>query len=287
MGAVAAVYGKHPEFGDFIAAGLDPPLTRLVEGWLNGALGDLRVAWAEGWPGAFDRGVAVRFWIGPGLAGQSGFAGVMIPSRDRVGRRFPLVAGLAGSGLPPPPSVDPDQGLYARIEAFLPTWRRENGGDGGGAVAFRAALMQALDAGPAVERDGGDDAVAATPVLWARHAGGDVDRLWSDAALADHHAAALGRAYLWIAGTGGTPAAMFADNALPGAAVLGWLMTGAPPLRGQAEDGVDPETVAATDAAQQTEPTSGHVSVPAAHPAPSAVAEVPPEAGAADRSAAP
>ncbi|MCC5973135.1 MAG: type VI secretion system-associated protein TagF [Rubellimicrobium sp.] len=283
MGAVAAVYGKHPDLGDFLVAGLEPPLARLIEDWLNGTLTDLRTAWGEGWQPAFDRGPAVRLWIGPALAGGTGFAGVLVPSRDRVGRRFPLVAGITGPGIAPP-SVDPSQGLYEAVEAFLPGWRHADArdGEGGAAGAMRSALGRALaDVLPGIP-DAAEGKAAASAALWARHPRGDVERLWSDATQADHHAAALSRAYLWIAGTPGrtgtsdgagtpeetardtakAPAAMFADAHLPGAGVLGWLLSGAPALPGQDMDATPPAHEDAASQAPSAPPDTAAGGVP-------------------------
>ena len=103
------IFGKHPAFGDFLGAGLSGGLRELLEAWLNRMLPELRALWAGAWEQNWDSAPVLRFWIGAGLSGGVGLRGVMIPSRDRTGRRFPLVVAQAGG---PPPVLDAAQDFY-------------------------------------------------------------------------------------------------------------------------------------------------------------------------------
>jgi type VI secretion system ImpM family protein len=104
-----------PHGGDFLEHGVPGPVLRALEHWLDRALAECRAELGDDWPRLWGAGPVLRFWCGEALAGQV-MAGVMAPSHDRVGRRFPLL--LLAEDLPPP-SVDPDQSWYDRAEAHL------------------------------------------------------------------------------------------------------------------------------------------------------------------------
>ena len=94
------VVGKHPAFGDFLTAGdLPAGAAAALLDWLADALGAWRQAAGPGWQAAFDAAPPVRFWIGPAVtpAGDA-LRGVMVPSCDAAGRRFPLALMQGGAG---------------------------------------------------------------------------------------------------------------------------------------------------------------------------------------------
>lgn len=76
-------YGKIPATGDFVTRGLPAKFTRRWDDWLARHLVPLIIA--NAWPDH----LAIRFLVGPGMLGPA--AGVVVPSRDRAGRQFPLV----------------------------------------------------------------------------------------------------------------------------------------------------------------------------------------------------
>ena len=97
----AGFYGKLPSRGDFIRRGL----TRdFLEPWHRAmavALADQAYPLDALWQAA--GGVELRFVLGPGCAGASAWCGVVVPSRDSVGRAFTLACALrlphvAGAG---------------------------------------------------------------------------------------------------------------------------------------------------------------------------------------------
>ncbi len=208
----AGFYGKHPAFGDFVTSGLSQKLTDRLEYWLNVMLPDLRDGVADQWEDHYDTAPIMRIWIGQALTpGGRGFCGMMAPARDKVGRRFPLLAGIEGAKIAPPPA-DPDQGHYERIEAFLDGYTR--GADD--APAMTAAFAEAImtDLTPA-------EPLPATD-FWAARKDGDVTRLWHDVAAADMARAQASRTYLWRASAEST--ALYVTDGLPGAAVFAWMM---------------------------------------------------------------
>lgn len=81
------VFGKVPETGDFVAAGLPYGLRRGLDAWLSGMLAGRPGPWPEG-------GIRALVWIGgaPVLL-------CALPSEDSAGRRFPFVAATDGAGL--------------------------------------------------------------------------------------------------------------------------------------------------------------------------------------------
>ena len=208
----AGLYGKHPAFGDFITAGLSQSLSDCLEVWLNDMLPDLRVGVGDDWTRKYDAAPTMRIWIGPGLMPEGlGFSGIMAATRDKVGRRFPLLAGVEGGDIAPP-VADVDQTLYAGIEAFLSAYRR----DGDDARAFATKLTEAV----------ASDLEKAHPMpltdFWAARPDGNVARLWSDVKAADTARAQATRTYLWRSAKEGS--ALYVTDGLPRAAVFAWMM---------------------------------------------------------------
>jgi type VI secretion system protein ImpM len=84
-------YGKLPSLGDFASRRLPPLFVEPWDRWLAAGL----AAWREsdaGWLEAFLAAPTWRFALGRGVPFQQspGYAGVLMPSVDRVGRYFPL-----------------------------------------------------------------------------------------------------------------------------------------------------------------------------------------------------
>ena len=209
---LAGFYGKHPGFGDFVTAGLSAALVGRLEHWLNVMLPDLRDGVADAWEAHYDAAPLMRIWIGPLLGPEGrGFCGVMIAARDKVGRRFPLLAGVEGAAIAPP-SVEPGQGIYEKIESFLTGYARAEEDARGLAAMFGAAVLPDLPAADPLE----------APDFWAARRDGDVVRLWQDVAEADRIRAQADRTYLWHADPAATT--LYVTQGLPGAAVFAWMM---------------------------------------------------------------
>lgn len=107
-------YGKLPTLGDFASRRLEADFIEPWDLWLGEALQALRDAMGEEWLDAYLSAPPWRFVLSPGvLPGVDPdrvFAGVLMPSVDRVGRHFPLT--LAAS-LPRVP------GVAAEFDALL------------------------------------------------------------------------------------------------------------------------------------------------------------------------
>lgn len=107
-------HGKLPSLGDFASRRLDSSFIEAWDGWLAAGMLALREGDAEGWLDAYLAGPSWRFLLMPGVLpgelGRQAWAGVLMPSVDRVGRYFPfsLVQPL-GSG---PVSTQQMQSLW-------------------------------------------------------------------------------------------------------------------------------------------------------------------------------
>ena len=87
------LYGKMPSVGDFVSRGFSPLLCESLDRLLQTAVmaaasegGDTREVLEQAKP--------VMISMRPGALCATGFAGLWFPSRDRVGRAFPLCIGL-------------------------------------------------------------------------------------------------------------------------------------------------------------------------------------------------
>ena len=208
------VLGKHPSYGDFLRAGLSEKTVDALSAWLDRSLAALRDdmgnGWAEFWDGAQD----LRFWVGRGVVGRT-LAGVLRPSQDRVGRRYPLILLLEGAAVPAP-VIDPDQLVWDSLANHLNIMRA-----GDGARALLDGLMP-----PAVA----EDALTAGlgPTIWAHHPEGDLGALLQAVAGVDAERACLTRSYWWAPRTSGRAAVWLGCPGLPEVSALAWLLSGIP-----------------------------------------------------------
>ncbi len=87
-------HGKLPSLGDFASRRLDAAFVEAWDAWLAAGLLALRERDAAGWLDAYLATPSWRFLLMPGVlpgdCGRQGWAGVLMPSVDRVGRYFPL-----------------------------------------------------------------------------------------------------------------------------------------------------------------------------------------------------
>ncbi|MEA3275768.1 MAG: type VI secretion system-associated protein TagF [Pseudomonadota bacterium] len=84
------IYGKVPSNGDFVTRRLPAAFVEPWDLWLQDALSDSRDQLGARWLEIYLTSPIWRFVLSPGLAGQDPWAGVLMPSVDRVGRYFPL-----------------------------------------------------------------------------------------------------------------------------------------------------------------------------------------------------
>ena len=97
-------YGKLPVLGDFASRRLDQNFIDVWDTWLASSLLALRERSQSTWLDGYLTSPSWRFLLMPGVldgdAGAQAWAGVLMPSVDRVGRYFPFtIAQPLGTGL--------------------------------------------------------------------------------------------------------------------------------------------------------------------------------------------
>ncbi len=227
MGVSVGLLGKHPAFGDFVSVGFELSLkTRLME-WLDRELSRTREAARQNWEPLYDSALPLRFWIGPELLGLP-MAGILVFSRDKVNRRYPLILSIMNSALSPP-VLDDDQGVYDGLEAYLAEAEPDRGG---GAQSLLEGLSLDL---PAVSPVG--------PMLWAHNPYGDLQDMLASVAEPDLTLSAADRSYWWSIARGGKAATFLSHRGLPPADALGWLMGGMPAAPEEEEAPSQPQKI--------------------------------------------
>ncbi|MDG4550062.1 MAG: type VI secretion system-associated protein TagF [Candidatus Contendobacter sp.] len=94
-------FGKLPSRGDFIGRQLPKTFVAPWDAWLQTAIAHSRAQMGEDtWREYYRVSPIWRFALGSGLCGADAYAGIMMPSMDRVGRYYPLAiaAPLAPDG---------------------------------------------------------------------------------------------------------------------------------------------------------------------------------------------
>ena len=97
---VLGFFGKLPSQGDFVSRNLSYDLIESWDEWLQEVLGYSQQQLGEQWEAYFSRCPPWRIACAPGICGTQAFIGVLFPSSDRVGRRFPLLVGTPLPGEP-------------------------------------------------------------------------------------------------------------------------------------------------------------------------------------------
>lgn len=80
-GVRVGFFGKLPSRGDFVRAGLSRPAVAACDRWLSSVPHLPTASLIPPW----------RFAFAPGVCGPAVLTGIVLPSRDRVGRAFPLL----------------------------------------------------------------------------------------------------------------------------------------------------------------------------------------------------
>lgn len=83
-------FGKMPSVGDFFRMNAPPGFVQAWDDWLQRGLLQGAETLGDRWDAHYMSAPIWRFCLSGGLAGPSGVLGVIMPSVDRVGRRFPL-----------------------------------------------------------------------------------------------------------------------------------------------------------------------------------------------------
>ena len=121
-------YGKLPFAGDFLRHGLSAAFVSGWDAWIQRVL--LMASETIGeihWQDAYLCAPIWRFSIAPRVLASHGAVGVLMPSLDRVGRRFPFCI-AAATGLPPVAAYLALQPVAERLEAIALDMIEEDSG---------------------------------------------------------------------------------------------------------------------------------------------------------------
>jgi type VI secretion system protein ImpM len=88
--AEVGFYGKLPFKGDFLQRRVPQEFVEPWDAWLQQGLHESRLRLRDAWLEAYLSGPVWRFVLAEGVCGAAGYAGILVPSVDRVGRYFPL-----------------------------------------------------------------------------------------------------------------------------------------------------------------------------------------------------
>ena len=113
-------FGKLPSLGDFASRRLDPAFIECWDDWLAEGLQALRQQQPDAWLDAYLQAPSWCFLLMPGSLpgalgplGRLAWAGVLMPSVDRVGRYFPFTLALPLTALP-----SSEEGLPTFLQAL-------------------------------------------------------------------------------------------------------------------------------------------------------------------------
>lgn len=211
-----SVYGKHPDFGDFISHEVSSRFTSVIVPWVGQIMSETRDYLGPGWDTVYDTALPLRFWIGAKVFGDFSLRGVLYCSRDKVGRRYPLIIVEQDQELPMPLVVT-DQVFYETLETRLIEVANNTVGSAGEIIA---------DLG--IKSDFGDRMQTDTTQtsFWAANPDPKVDDLLHAVTATDHQLASEGRSYWWTAGRGMQASTFLAAQGVPKASELAWLLSG-------------------------------------------------------------
>ncbi len=117
---MTAFYGKLPARGDFITRSLPREFINRWDDWLQGGMNASRQSLGDAWLDVYLTSPLWRFVLPAGICGNTAWAGVLMPSMDKVGRYFPMtvVRQIDGTGSPMCVAVQNPR-WFAEIEDLL------------------------------------------------------------------------------------------------------------------------------------------------------------------------
>ncbi|GAA6197925.1 hypothetical protein NBRC116598_33700 [Pseudophaeobacter arcticus] len=127
MAAGFGAFGKMPDVGDFFRINVAGGFVRVWDNWVQQLMMEGQAQYGAGFDSHYMSAPLWRFTLAAGLAGPSKIMGVLMPSVDRVGRRFPLTLVLPLE-TPGPPALDHlrEGALFEKLE-YIALSTLENG----------------------------------------------------------------------------------------------------------------------------------------------------------------
>ena len=84
-------YGKLPIVGDFITRRLPKDFINALDQWMQSGVSVSKEELGHGWLDLYLTSPIWRFAFQPGVCGENAWAGILMPSVDKVGRYYPLI----------------------------------------------------------------------------------------------------------------------------------------------------------------------------------------------------
>lgn len=94
MERITGFYGKLPAKGDFLTRNLPRDFVDAWDDWLQSGMNDSRQALGDAWLQIYLTSPLWRYVLPAGVCGSSAWAGVLMPSVDKVGRFFPMTVAI-------------------------------------------------------------------------------------------------------------------------------------------------------------------------------------------------
>lgn len=109
-------FGKVPGLGDFVSRRLPRHFIEPWDQWLQASMRSSQETLGDTWLSLFLVSPLWRFALSPGVCGASAWAGVMMPSVDRVGRYYPLTLAQAVNAESLLSLFSPESEWFAQLE---------------------------------------------------------------------------------------------------------------------------------------------------------------------------
>lgn len=91
---ILGYFGKVPTRGDFVSSRLPRSFIDSWDLWLQEAIAASRRQLGDDWLNFYLTSPLYHFALSPGICGESGWLGVLMPSVDRIGRYYPMTVAL-------------------------------------------------------------------------------------------------------------------------------------------------------------------------------------------------
>jgi len=115
---VVGFFGKLPAHGDFIHRGLPSQCVNIWDDWLQSVIAATQEQLGEHWLDVYLTSPIWRFALSPGVIDGQLWAGISLPSVDRVGRYFPFtILGSAPANTPTTVALTAADAWYESLES--------------------------------------------------------------------------------------------------------------------------------------------------------------------------
>lgn len=113
------LYGKLPAYGDFLMRNLPGDFIQIWDEWMQNYVSGSKQQIGEGWLDVYLTSPIWRFVLSVGVVDKHNWAGVVMPSVDRVGRFFPIsIVKSFPAQMSPVQFLFSEQAWYNEIESL-------------------------------------------------------------------------------------------------------------------------------------------------------------------------